>query len=117
MKPEPHNMDAFQELLEEERRILLRGDLEALAALLPKKESLVETLLETSGWDRDMIGPVEEKLKRNQLLLDGALDGIRAVAARLAALRQVRSALDTYDARGRRQSVKTPVKNHLEKRA
>jgi hypothetical protein len=104
-------------LLEQERAFLLEGDLEGLGKLLPGKEKLVELLLSDTGVNRDHITPLEGKLERNQLLLNGALDGIRAVAARLAALRQVRSALDTYDARGRKQRVEVTISSKFEKRA
>lgn len=104
-------------LLEQERAFLIEGDLEGLGTLLPLKEQMVDILLREDGTDREMIQPLAGKLERNQLLLDGALDGIRAVAARLAALRQVRSALDTYDAQGRKNSVLTPTKPKVEKRA
>jgi hypothetical protein len=77
----------------------------------------VELLLGSGGAHRDKIMPLEGKLKRNQLLLDGALDGIRTVAKRLAALRQVRMALDTYDAQGRKQTVLNPMPSKVEKRA
>ncbi len=111
------DFDKLEALLEQERAFLLKGDLEGLGTLLPAKEQLVEMLLGDAGVHRDKILPLEGKLKRNQLLLDGALDGIRAVARRLAALRQVRMALDTYDAQGRKQSVVTPVPSKVEKRA
>lgn len=104
-------------LLEQERALLLEGDLEGLGMLLPLKEQMVEMLLRDDGANRQMIQPLEGKLHRNQLLLDGALDGIRAVAKRLADLRHVRSALDTYDERGRKQSVLTPTAPKVEKRA
>jgi hypothetical protein len=104
-------------LLEQERTLLIEGKLERLGTLLPKKEKLVEQLLGNHELSRDVIAPLEKKLLRNQLLLDGALDGIRSVSARLAALRQVRIALDTYDAQGRKRRVITPTKPQVEKRA
>lgn len=110
-------LDTLDRLLEQERALLLEGDLQGLGKLLPQKEAIIEDLLNESLLSRDAVAPIERKLQRNQLLLDGALDGIRAVAARLAALRQVRSALDTYDAQGRRQTVETSKHGTLEKRA
>jgi hypothetical protein len=114
------NTDEFSildQLLEQERAFLLAGDLKGLGTLLPAKEKLVEMLLKDAGDDRSQILPLAGKLERNQLLLDGALDGIRSVAARLAALRQVRTALDTYDARGRKQRVEFAQTSSVEKRA
>jgi hypothetical protein len=117
MNPDKIDLKRLENLLEQERAFLLEGDLEGLGTLLPLKEELVETLLADEETNRNIIMPLEEKMRRNQLLIDGALDGIRTVAARLAALRQVRSALDTYDAQGRKRSIPTPVKPQVEKRA
>ena len=77
----------------------------------------MDILLNDAGINRQQIQPLEDKLYRNQLLLDGALDGIRAVSDRLIALREVRSALDTYDAQGRKQRVVTQNNPQIEKRA
>jgi hypothetical protein len=104
-------------VLEQERTCLLEGDLEALGTLLPVKEQLVDSLLGETELNREVLAPLEDKLHRNQLLLDGALDGIRAVATRLAALRQVRTVLDTYDAQGRKKQVVSPTTPQVEKRA
>ncbi|WP_298859111.1 flagellar biosynthesis protein FlgN [uncultured Sulfitobacter sp.] len=117
MTLEMTDFSQLDSVLEQERAFLLEGDLEGLGSLLPVKEKLVELLLMDVSGNREQITPLEGKLQRNQLLLDGALDGIRAVAARLAALRQVRSALDTYDAQGRKQSVEMPSSPKVEKRA
>ena len=117
MTPENRGFSMLDTVLEQERSFLLKGDLEGLATLLPVKEQLVEMFLTNKGVDRNQIVPLEGKLRRNQLLLDGALDGIRAVSARLAALRQVRNALDTYDAHGRKKHVEISVAPKVEKRA
>ncbi|UWR26301.1 hypothetical protein K3757_17950 [Sulfitobacter sp. S223] len=104
-------------LLEQERALLLEGDLEGLGTLLPLKEKMVDLLLSDETSNRAKIKPLEGKLHRNQLLLDGALEGIQTVANRLAALREVRSSLETYDALGRKNSVPTPTAPKVEKRA
>jgi len=117
MTPNQNDFSDLDTLLEQERGCLLDGDLETLGVLLPAKEELVEKLLQDSRLSRSMLAPLEGKLQRNQLLLDGALDGIKAVSARLAALKQVRTALDTYDAQGRKKSVLTSTVSQMEKRA
>ena len=117
MTSEPTDFSQLDSLLEQERAFLLEGDLEGLGGLLPLKEKLVDLLLSDASTHRDQITPLEGKLHRNQLLLDGALDGISAVAARLAALRQVRNTLDTYDARGNKKRVEMIASENLEKRA
>ncbi len=117
MTHEHIDFSQLDSVLEQERAFLLEGDLEGLGTLLPIKEQLVELLLNDADSGQDQIAPLEGKLQRNQLLLDGALDGIRAVAVRLAALRQVRTALDTYDAHGRKQHIDISTAPKVEKRA
>lgn len=103
-------------ILEEEREALLRGDLSQIMALVSEKERLVDALNAIATTTRDLRG-VRGKLSRNQALLDGALQGIRTVAARLAAHRRIRRSLDTYDQNGRKHSIPGEIAHHLEKRA
>jgi hypothetical protein len=117
MTTENSDFTKLDSLLEQERAFLLDGDLEGLGTLMPVKEQLVELLLSDVQNNHEKITPLEGKLQRNQLLLNGALDGIRSVAARLAALRQVRSALDTYDAQGQKKRVEIELSPNFEKRA
>jgi flagellar biosynthesis/type III secretory pathway chaperone len=117
MTDEHIELSELDTLLDQERAFLLNGDLKGLGTLLPAKEKLVEILSEGDESHHEQIVPLEGKLQRNQLLLDGALEGIRSVAARLAALREVRTSLDTYDAQGRKKRVVTQVTQKLEKRA
>lgn len=107
----------LDQLLEDERRVLLAGELSKLAHLLPKKESLIDALGSEQTPDRDALEALNQKVERNQLLLDSALDGIRSVARRLATLRRVRTSLETYDADGRKKSIGMSKDGRVEKRA
>lgn len=109
--------DALDVLLDQERDALLAGDLEKIALLLPEKEKLVTDLLDDTSDGEPALNVLQGKLRHNQLLLDGAMQGIRTVASRLAALRQVREALDTYDAQGRRQRATVLKPAKVERRA
>jgi len=51
------------------------------------------------------------------VLLDGALEGIRRVASRMAAIRQVRRSLATYDETGKRRTIDGTMAHNIEKRA
>ena len=104
-------------ILEEERDALLRGDLSQIVALMLKKEQLVDALNALSATASGDLIAVQGKLSRNQVLLDGALQGIRTVAARLAAHRRIRRSLDTYDQNGHKRSIPGDIAHHLEKRA
>jgi len=56
-------------------------------------------------------------MTRNQSLLDGALQGIRSVAARMANYRQIRKSMDTYDGQGRKHTIPGEVARTVQKRA
>lgn len=112
-----HQIDALNDLLESEREALLEGDLERLAEMLEPKERLIGAINMMPGGDMKGLRALDNKVKRNQLLLGGALDGIRAVAERMAQLRQVRSSLETYNADGKKRTIDMPDKTTLERRA
>jgi flagellar biosynthesis/type III secretory pathway chaperone len=110
-------IDRLDDLLEQERVALLQGDLEAIATLLENKERLIDALNALTESDRPEMEGVEAKVRRNQALLDGALQGIRHVAARMAALRRVRRGLETYDAKGAKSTIEGEAEYSVEKRA
>ena len=103
-------------LLETERAALLRGDLQAIADTVAKKEQLIDMLNKGVARPADLSG-LHHKLRRNQALLDGALQGIRTVAARMAAYRRIRKSMDTYDREGRKLTIPGDISRKVEKRA
>lgn len=110
-------MDALDSVLEDEREIVLAGKLDAIPGLLERKEALFDrlnTMTVDSGAD---LQTLQQKVTRNQALLEGALRGIRAVADRMSTLRQMRTSLETYDRAGQRKSIAIGPDNKLEKRA
>jgi hypothetical protein len=111
------NFEKLDELLEAEREILLAGDLEKLVEMLPRKEALIDTLNHGELRGGETLTRLDGKIRRNQLLLDSAMEGIRTVSRRLAALRRVRSSLETYDSKGRKQQIEIGAGNSVEKRA
>ena len=104
-------------LLEDERRALLEGDLEAIAALLERKEALIDALNAQDPGTKTDLESLQGKVERNQALLDGALQGIRKVAGRMSAFRKIRQTLETYDESGRKQAIQGDVGHRIEKRA
>lgn len=104
-------------LLELEREALLNGDLEKIQEYLEEKESLIDQLNAVDVTQTNALRDLQAKVERNQVLLDGALQGIRKVAARMAAFRRVRRSLETYDQSGRKQTIQEDVKRRVEKRA
>ena len=110
-------IDALDDLLDAEREALLAGNLDEVGRLLERKEDLIDQLASLEEGDKAPLEALSAKVQRNQALLDGALEGSRSVARRLAALRRVRSALETYDEKGERQTIDFTPDGGLEKRA
>ena len=111
-------VEALDALLEEERTVLLSGDLDSLSDLLGRKEALMDQMGRLAANQDDVaLSDVQAKLRRNQALLDSALAGIRSVARRLATVRRVRQSLEFYDEDGARASVDIGIERSVEKRA
>ena len=107
----------LDELLELERTALMQGDLDKIPILLEEKECLVEQLNGQAAGESADLQDLQLKVERNQALLDGALQGIRKVASRMAAFRRIRRSLETYDESGRKQTIQGEVERRVEKRA
>lgn len=110
-------IDSLDELLDQERQALLAGDLERIGRLLSLKENLIDRLNALQIIDADRLKLVQGKVNRNQTLLNSAMEGIQAVANRMAELRKVRQSLETYDQAGKRKQFRTRTNQKLEKRA
>jgi flagellar biosynthesis/type III secretory pathway chaperone len=110
-------LEALNSLLDEEREALLGGDLDHLSSLLASKEALIEEMNATPQSDLAAVQTLDAKVKRNQLLLDGAMEGIRAVAQRLAHLRESKGALETYGRDGKRYNIQLAADSSVEHRA
>ena len=110
-------IDRLDELLEKERDTLLQGKLSIMAEIADEKEQLIDALNALEPEFHTDLAALQGKVVRNQALLDGALQGIRKVAARLAALRRIRRTLETYDETGQKQTIQGEVEHRVEKRA
>ncbi|WP_281981057.1 hypothetical protein [Thalassorhabdomicrobium marinisediminis] len=95
-------IDGILALLEEERNLLLRGDLQALGDLASQKEALTETLEQVSSAD---LGRLSRALDRNKSLLAAAQSGVATVLETLRAQKQARRSLSTYDRSGRPATI------------
>ena len=110
-------IDQLDALLEAERTALLAGDLDKIGTLLERKEALIDAFNTLEPERTDGLEGLQRKVVRNQALLDGALEGIRKVAARMAEMRRVRTSLDTYDQAGRKRTIDGTAPRRIEKRA
>jgi len=110
-------IDTLDDLLDRERQALLGGELDQIARIAEQKEGLIDALNANASLSPQGLTDLQAKVARNQALLDGALQGIRKVAMRLAALRKIRRSLETYDAKGQKQTIQGEVDRRMEKRA
>jgi hypothetical protein len=60
---------------------------------------------------------LDSKVRRNQELLNNALEGIRKVARRMAAFRRVQASLETYDKNGAKCVIDINPETSVERRA
>lgn len=93
-------------LIDRESDAVRRGAFADLAALGVRKAVLIEALSPMpEGVAPTDLQALRTACETNGRLLEAALDGIAAARARLAAIRQAGSRLDTYDHAGRAQRV------------
>ena len=109
-------IERLDTLVDSERDALLAGNLDRIGEILEQKRALADEL-SRQATDAEALRPYHAKLQRNAALYDSALAGIRRVVDRLGMLQERRKSLDTYDAKGRRQTISDVVEHRLEKRA
>ena len=110
-------IERLDSLLERERLSLLSGNIAEVEHLVESKERLIDELHALMMRETGELRSLHTKFKRNQALLDGTLQGIRSAAARLAAHRQLRRSMNTYDKNGRKLSIVPDATRNVEKRA
>jgi len=110
-------IDELDTLLDHERQALVDGDLELLGRMLAQKQYLIEQINALDELERERLAQVHGKVTRNQELLNSAMEGIRAVANRMADLRRVRQGLETYDQTGHKTRFETQSHSSVEKHA
>jgi hypothetical protein len=94
-------MNLLEDLLDQTREALLRGDFDALARLAPMVEAAAAR---PPGADAATASRLREKAARNGRLLQAAARGVKAARGRLAEITDG-PRLSTYDARGRRADL------------
>jgi len=95
---------ALEDLLEDERRCLLAGDLDRVLRLASHKEALLSDL-PASGPQAAELERLRRAAERNAGLLAAAAQGVRAASDRMRCLLEGPAPLATYDAGGRRQTL------------
>lgn len=119
MTPEAagESVDELYDLLDQERSALLSGDLDSIARLHARKQTLIEALNLSKKADAQDLRILQDKAATNQALLNSALDGIRSVTRRLATVHRVRQSLEFYGEDGNRSAVHVDINRSVEKRA
>lgn len=93
------NLDVFYDLLAQERDLLLRGEIEMLARLLPRKERLLDCL-EEGDITFSLVEDLRICFEQNQQLLRAVLEGLRAASLRLKTIERGNYGLRTYTENG-----------------
>ncbi|WP_099828061.1 hypothetical protein [Oceaniglobus indicus] len=112
--PSERNANRLEQVLDEERRALLSGDLTSLASILRRKETLLARL-EKDPPASARLDVLRRAADQNQALARAARDGINTVRMRLDEVGRNTPA-ETYGADGRRTQIITP-RHTLAKRA
>ena len=103
--------------LERESAALLGGDIHMISELMEEKSALITDLNALGSSEAGSLDTLKQKAQRNQVLLTGALEGIRRVSDRLSDIQSLRHSFDTYDSDGNRQTIEGEAVRHVEKRA
>ena len=99
-------IDAFEDLLDRERALLLSGSLDGLARIVEEKAQLAPRLGSIGG--APALESLFRKAERNARLLEAAGAGIRSVTRRIAAVRDGPEPLTTYSPSGRKTTLGGP---------
>jgi flagellar biosynthesis/type III secretory pathway chaperone len=108
-------IEGIDELLEDERRALLSGDLMALSSIADRKEALAQQLSGTKPAGPELVA-LRRKAERNAELLEAATKGLRSVTRRLAEIQRANGPLETYGQDGTRHTLGAG-RGSLEKKA
>ena len=107
-------------LLDEERNVMRRGNIQKLETMIAERERHVEDLRGTidpsDQQSVQRLKQIQEKAARNAELLNAALNGLRAGAARIAEIDEAREKLSTYSESGKVKDVASKP-GRIEKRA
>ena len=97
---------ALRNLLETQRRLLLSGDVDGLAALLSEMAPLAEAARTATLSEREA-AEIRAMAERNAQICKAGADGVAAAISTLRSLRSGAPSLETYTEKGTRRSVPT----------
>ncbi|MFV0334673.1 MAG: hypothetical protein ACK5JR_11475 [Tropicimonas sp.] len=104
------------DLLEQEKFLLMKGEIEAVAEMAARKEELVERLHPAALLAAEDLSKLRDMAQRNGALLDASRKGLKAAATRLGEIRKAMLNLDTYNRNGDLKNLQD-TRPRIEKRA
>ena len=103
-------------LLEREKSLLMKGEIEAVAQQVEQKEALVEELREAGPLPDSDLSRLRDMANRNAALLEASREGLKAAVSRLREIRKAMLQLDTYGRDGNMTNLRETAPR-VEKRA
>ena len=96
----------LENLLRDEREILLKGDYDSLEPIASIKEELFAKFGELSSrLDPRRVETIKQDAEHNRELLAAAARGLKSVTRKLAEIRSAHGPLNTYSKAGERQTL------------
>lgn len=108
---------ALDDILEQERALLLEGNMDALPSLLTRKRKLIDQLESVFSDEEPGLTTLKNKAHRNHALLKNTLSGIREGINLLTSLQRKQGSFETYDRSGQRTYVSPNLHSRMEKRS
>ena len=97
-------------LLDLERKVILNGPLSSLRALVDRRESAIDEVLDSeSEVPEAFLAALKARAERNSRLILASLTGVRSAAAQIEEIRATRTRLRTYSAAGTPVEVNAPA--------
>lgn len=114
--PNPR-FDALKRILEAERKALKKGSYHQFATLIPVKEAALKAFVDGGGHRKKDVEALQAETRRNQVLFDATMRGMRNALRRINQVTQTERAFSTYTKDGASASLGTPGGRDLEQRA
>ena len=101
----PNVLNEIDMLLAQERAVLVRGQLDALASLAERKEALFARLPAPEQIPAARLTELRQAAERNHALIAATARGLKSVSRRMAEIRSATGGLSTYSSSGERRTL------------
>lgn len=110
------NLKKLTQLVELEHQALTQGEFEKLCDIYQEKQIFLSTVSLTSE-DAEVLEVVRDKMKRNHILFNESLAGMRTVISRMQLKTSTDKTINTYDAQGMMVPINIVPKTSITRRA